>query len=105
MYMEAYVARTLVNVCILAFKAYIAQQASQQGHMSLLVGGIQRVQAPALLSHQRGQLAMHITPFTQPQRRQEVLAQQGRQLALRCLVLDLLAIRSEEHTSELQSLM
>ena len=75
----------LVVAALVALEADIAQQARQQRRVQLLESGLGLVDAPALLAHQRRQLGMHVVPLAQPDRRQEILAQQRHQLALRAL--------------------
>ncbi len=89
---EADLARALVVAALVALEADIAQQARQQRQVQLFVRGFGLVDAPALLAHQGGKLGVHVVPFAQPDGRQEILAQQGHQLALRGLVLHLFAV-------------
>src|SRR3546814_10446848 len=47
MNLKANIARALIAGRLFAFKAYIAQQAGQQSHVGLLVGGVHGLHAPA----------------------------------------------------------
>ncbi|MCY1526350.1 hypothetical protein D9M68_613600 [compost metagenome] len=89
---ETDLAGALVVPAFVALEADVAQQPRQQRQVQLFVGGFRLVHAPALLAHQGRQLGVHVVPFAQPDGRQEVLAQQRHQLALRCFVLHLLAV-------------
>jgi len=73
---------------VFSLEADIAEQAGQQRGMQILVGSGRFVQAPALFAHDGQQLRMHVTPFAQPQLRQEVGATIVLQLAIGFFVLD-----------------
>ena len=81
----AQVARTRL---VLALEADIAQQAGQQGHVQVVVGGRRLIQSPALLLDDGQQLRMHVAPFAQAHLRQEIRAAIVLQLAVGFLVLD-----------------
>src|SRR5690606_18525719 len=89
---KADLACTLIGAALFRLQADIAQQTGQQRHVQLFVGRFTLIQAPALFTHQRGQLTVHVAPFAQAQRRQKILPQQRHELALGRLVRHLLSI-------------
>jgi hypothetical protein len=80
--------RAKVMLFFFRLETDVAEQACQQRRVQLFVGCRRFVQAPALLSHNRQQLRMHIAPFAQPQLRQEVGAAFFLQQSIRFFVRD-----------------
>ena len=89
---EADVSRAHVIASFLGLQAEVAEQSGHQCQVKLLVGRLGLVQAPALLTNQRSQLAVDVMPLAHAHWRQEMLPQQRYQLALGALVRDLFVI-------------
>jgi hypothetical protein len=72
---KANASRAKVLGIVIALVAHVAEQAAEQSAMNLFKGGFGRVEPPALLGHQGVELAVHVMPFAQAQRRQILAAQ------------------------------
>jgi hypothetical protein len=73
-------------------EADVAEQAGQKRLMDRVVAGVLVVFLQAQFAHLRVQLTVDVAPFTHPPRRQEMILQQGLQLAVGLLVLHLLLV-------------
>ena len=85
---KAYAPRAEVLGIVFALVADVAQQTAQQRAMNLLIRGLSRIEPPALLGHQGVELAVHVVPLAQTQRRQVLGAQLAPEFALRFFVSD-----------------